>query len=77
MVSECKNPRKCSECGKKHHSLVHLPDAVETVTSAHITVAASETKGLRTSVLLATAAVINQSENGETIKVRALLDSAS
>lgn len=76
-ASECKNQKKCSVCGGKHYTLLHFPEAAEMVTSAHVTVAASETKGLGTSVLLATAAVEIQAANGGTFTVRALLDCTS
>ncbi|XP_050435209.1 uncharacterized protein LOC126842324 [Adelges cooleyi] len=77
MASECKNQRNCSTCGGKHHTLLHLEKTEPNVTTTHLTVAAAETKGYHTSVLLATASVVLQNKNGQSVTVRALLDSAS
>ncbi|XP_050520046.1 uncharacterized protein LOC126893679 [Daktulosphaira vitifoliae] len=76
-ASECKNPKTCSECAGRHHTMLHLSTSEETVTAAHVTLAASETKGFRTSVLLATASVIIFNVQGIPVTVRALLDCAS
>ncbi|KAL5246324.1 hypothetical protein ACI65C_013732 [Semiaphis heraclei] len=52
-------------------------DEPEATTSAHVTVAAAKVKHCHASILLSTALVKVQNENGEVITVRALLDSAS
>ncbi|XP_008179517.1 uncharacterized protein LOC103308231 [Acyrthosiphon pisum] len=77
MASECMNPKKCSECSAKHHTLLHFGDHEQVVTSAHVTVATSSTRDPHASVLLATASVVIQNEEGNHVTVRALLDSAS
>jgi len=77
MASDCTNQRKCSECGGKHHTLLNFVNHEPIVTSAHVTVAATSTQEYRASVLLASACVIFQNEEGNDVTVRALLDSAS
>ncbi|CAI6376837.1 unnamed protein product [Macrosiphum euphorbiae] len=77
MASECMNPKKCSECSAKHHTLLHFGDHEQIVTSAHVTVAASSTRDPHASVLLATASVVIQNEEGNHVTVLALLDSAN
>lgn len=84
LASQCKSTKSCVQCGKRHHSLLHLSDTdrqtdePEVTTSAHVTVAAAaKVKHYHTSILLSTALVKVQNENGEVITVRALLDSAS
>lgn len=47
--SDCKNQRKCSECGGRHHTLLYIRQAKDIITAAHVTVTPSETKDLRTS----------------------------
>ncbi|XP_008183847.1 uncharacterized protein LOC103309646 [Acyrthosiphon pisum] len=69
--------KKCSKCSARHHTLLHFGDHDQIVISAHITVAASSTRGPHASVLLATASVVIQNEEGNHVTVRALLDSAS
>jgi len=83
LASQCKSTKSCGECGKRHHSLLHLSDtdrqntAPESTTSAHVTVAAVKVQHCHASILLSTALVKVQSDNGDVITVRALLDSAS
>ncbi|CAI6373892.1 unnamed protein product [Macrosiphum euphorbiae] len=83
LASQCKSTKSCVQCGKRHHSLLHLSDTdrpidePEATTSAHVTVAAAKVKHCHASILLSTALVKVQNENGEVITVRALLDSAS
>lgn len=84
LASQCKSTKSCVQCGKRHHSLLHLSDTdrqtdePEVTTSTHVTVAAAaKVKYSHTSILLSTALVKVQNANGEVITVRALLDSAS
>lgn len=83
LSSQCKSTKTCLECGKRHHSLLHFSDTnrphteAEISTSAHVTVAAVKSSHCHTSILLSTAIVKVQNDNGDIITVRALLDSAS
>lgn len=83
LASQCKSTKLCVECGKRHHSLLHLSGtdrqnfAPESTNTAHVIVAAVKVQRCYASILLSTALVKVQSDNGDVITVRALLDSAS
>jgi len=69
--------KKCSECSGRHHTLLYFGDHEQVLISAHVTVVASSTRDFHASVLLATASVVIQNEEGNNVTIRLLLDSAS
>jgi len=64
MAGECKNQRNFSQCSSRHHTLLHLEKTEPTVTTNHLIVAGTKTKGYGTSILLATASVVLQNKSG-------------
>jgi len=83
LSNQCKNTKKCYECGGRHHTILHLRVTESSSTmpeqsaTAHITMAATQNRRLHSSILLSTASVRIQNENGHYVTVRALLDSDS
>lgn len=69
---------RCQTCGKKHHSLLHLPIQPNPSTVTQTTILNSIVNSTRSSqILLATAIVNVQSRGGIMHQLRALIDSGS
>ena len=78
FVRECQSAHRCRKCQKPHHTLLHVepkesPSPVNPVNSVTSNVAT----GVSSNPLLMTCWVLIQAPDGSTMKVRALLDSAS
>lgn len=79
MVTQCKHNKLCSECGGRHHTLLHFntsnsdvePPAVNALLSS------ADNHPYRPKVLLSTLSVLVQDLSGHFQEARALLDSGS
>lgn len=92
-VYDCKNTARCKYCGRKHHSLLHLPGEPENRSQVTTPSVKQHDKPIRDSpitsclatgeatksrqVLLPTALVNIESHNGQVQIIRALLDQGS
>lgn len=86
-VSQCKHNKLCSECGGRHHSLLHFntkesesePTVEPPATPPTMSTCFSslDTRPYHTSVLMSTIIVHVQDANGHQQEARALLDSGS
>lgn len=85
-TSECKNPSKCLQCNKKHHTTLHKAYSTPSNSANEQTyppmqaIQAVRSKTIITSAkkaLLATAIVNVKTVSGELIPVRAMLDNGS
>ncbi|CAI6374213.1 unnamed protein product [Macrosiphum euphorbiae] len=79
-ITQCSNTRVCSECGGRHHSLLHLrtTESEEQPVTANTTMlSAANERPDRCRVLLSTVAILVQDVNGDYQEFRALLDGAS
>ncbi|XP_027849396.2 uncharacterized protein LOC114128975 [Aphis gossypii] len=79
-IAQCSNTRVCSECGGRHHSLLHLrtTESEEQPVTANTTMlSAANERPDRCRVLLSTVAILVQDVNGDYQEFRALLDGAS
>ena len=84
FLDKCKSAHHCKRCQRKHHTLLHI-DTQETNTETNTTelstpptiVSTNALTGTLPETLLMTCQVIVESPNGQKMKVRALLDSAS
>ena len=91
FIRDCKSSHRCRKCQKPHHTLLHTEvreDAVHTQGGnsanpepssvvATTPVSAHAAMGIKSNLLLMTCNILVESPDGSSVKVRALLDSAS
>ena len=80
-VESCNLRGRCIVCGGKHHSKLHRESASATPPSLNTHATTQEVHGISTvggnNILLSTAYVVLQSASGQSLTVRALLDSGA
>lgn len=74
MSKDCRSSHRCRSCQKSHHTLLH----VDSLDDAHSSTVSSNTAaGVIPDILLMTFQALVNTQDGSTVKIRGLLDSAS
>ena len=73
---QCTSSHRCKKCQRAHHTLLHTETVVNSSLDSSIQVPSHPAMGLSNSLLM-TCYVLVHTANGNTVKARALLDSAS